>query len=52
MEEKKNRERRQMMMDYGKELKKAIDQKNCMKIREKIKKKNEYSDFIKSEELR
>lgn len=52
MEVKKNRERQQMMIEYGKELKKDIDQRNCIKIREKTMKKNEYSDFVKSEDLR
>lgn len=52
VEEKKNAERRQMMLNYGKELKISIDQKTDLRQKQKKVKMNEFSEAVKSEELR
>ncbi|CAI6372646.1 unnamed protein product [Macrosiphum euphorbiae] len=52
VEEKKNAERRQMMINYGKELKMSIDQKTDLRQRQKKVAMNEFSEAVKLEELR
>lgn len=52
VEEKKNAERRQMMLNYGKELKISIDQKTDLRQKQKKIMMNEFSEAVKSEELR
>ncbi|XP_001944194.2 meiosis-specific nuclear structural protein 1-like [Acyrthosiphon pisum] len=52
VEEKKNAERRQKMINYGKELKMTIDQKTDLKQRQKKIAMNEFLEAVKSEELR
>lgn len=52
VEEKKNAERRQMMLNYGKELKISIDQKTDLRQKQKKVMMNEFSEAVKSEELR
>jgi len=52
VEEKKNAERRQIMLNYGKELKISIDQKADLRQKQKKAMMNEFSEAVKSEELR
>lgn len=52
VEEKKNAERRQIMLNYGKELKMLIDQKADLRQKQKKAMMNEFSEAVKSEELR
>ncbi|CAH1724840.1 unnamed protein product [Aphis gossypii] len=52
VEEKKNAERRQIMLNYGKELKMSIDQKADLRQKQKKVMMNEFSEAVKSEELR
>lgn len=51
-EERKNYERRLMMIEYGKELKESIDRKNNIKNQQKTLMKNEYAQAIKLEQQR
>ena len=52
VEEKKNAERKQKMLNYGKELKMSIDLKTDLRQRQKNAVMNEFSDAVKLEELR
>jgi len=52
VEEKKNAERRQKMLNYGKELKMSIDLKTDLRQRQKKAVMNEFSEAVKLEELR
>lgn len=52
VEEQKNAERRQKMINYGKELKMSIDRKADLRQRQKKVAMNEFSEAAKLEELR
>lgn len=51
-ESKKQSERRRKMMEYGRDLKRTIDERNDAKTKERTLKKNENSDAVKLEESR
>lgn len=51
-ESKKKSERLRKMVEYGKDLKRTIDERNDAKTKERTLKKNEYSDHVKLEESR
>lgn len=52
VEEQKNAERRQKMINYGKELKMSIDRNADLRQRQKKVAMNEFSEAAKLEELR
>jgi len=52
VEEKKKADRRQKMINYGKELKMSIDQKTDLRQRQKKVAMNEFLEAVKLEELR
>lgn len=51
-ESKKKSDRRRKMVEYGRDLKRTIDERNDARTKERTLKKNEYSDVVKLEESR